>query len=230
MIKVKLDDRTIEVKPQLTISQYQTIQRNPTKYTSTTEILSLYLGLTSDELKDLPVDQIEFVSGILTQHILNPVNDLLYTFTHNGVTYGLENDWGNMTWGQWTDMEVFSQDDKITDNIHVLMALLYRPILTEKNGTYKLEKFKSSEVMDRAQEFLTLPVQYWFSCSNFFFHISKEYVTVTNRSLKRKARRERILWKMMKWIPSFLLPNRLRDSFLNSLTNSQVKTLQNSNE
>ena len=230
MIKVKLDDRTIEVRPQLTITQYQTIQRNPQKYTSTTEILSLYLGLTPEELKDLPVDQIEFVSGILTQHILNPKNDLVYTFEHNGVTYGLENDWGNMTWGQWTDMEVFSQDDKITDNIHVLMALLYRPIITEKNGTYKLEKFKSSVVMDRASEFLTLPVHLWFSCSNFFFHISKEYVTVTSRSLRKRIRRQNVLLKLMSWIPSFLLPNKLRDSFLNSLTNSQTKTLQNSNE
>ena len=230
MIKIKLDDRIIEVRPKLTISQYQTIQRNPAKYTSTTEVLSLYLGLTPEELKDLPVDQIEFVSGILTQHILNPINDILYTFEHNGVTYGLENDWGNMTWGQWTDMEVFSQDDKITDNIHVLMALLYRKVIKQKDGTYKLEKFKSAEVMDRAEEFLTLPVQYWFSCSNFFFHISKEYVGVTKRSLKKRQRRERFLLTLMRWIPSFLLPKRLRDSFLNSLINSQTKTSQNLNE
>lgn len=230
MIKVKIDDKVIEVKPNLTIRQYQTIQKNPNKFVSETEILALYLGLTPDELKDLPVDQIEFVSSVLTQHILNPRPDLIYTFKHNEVTYGLENDWGNMTWGQWTDMEVFSQDDKITDNIHILMALLYRPITKEKNGTYKLEKFKSSEVMDRAEEFLDVPVQYWFSCANFFFHISNEYATVTKRSLMRRTRRQIFLLKILKRIPSFLLPKRLLDSFSNSLTSSLPKTSRNSTE
>jgi hypothetical protein len=223
MIKIKIDDKVIEVKPKLTIRQYQTIQRNPNRYTSTTEILALYLGLTAEELKDLPVDQIEFVSSILTSHILNPKSDLVYTFKHNDITYGLENDWGNMTWGQWTDMEVFSQDDKITDNIHILMALLYRPILKEKDGTYKLEKYKSSEVMERAEGFLDIPIEYWFSCANFFFHISKEYASVTKHSLKKKIQREIFLLKILKRIPSFLIPKRLRDSFLNSLTNSHKR-------
>lgn len=230
MIKVKIDGIDHNINPELTIEKYQVIQKNPKKYENQTEILALYLGLEPNELKDLPVDQISFLDSILTTHMTQPNVDLVYTFKHEGVTYGLENDWGNMTWGQWTDMEVFSQPDKIVDNIHVLLALLYRPIEKEKGTNYKLVKFKSSEVMDRAELFRTVPIVIWFSVANFFFLISKEFVSNTNRSLKRKEKIQKIKYKMMRWIPRNLLPKWLLDFSFNSPINSVKKTSQNSNE
>ena len=152
-----------------------------------------------------------------------PQADLIFTFKHEGITYGLENDWGNMTFGQWTDMEVFSQPDKIIDNIHILMALLYRPIEKQKGGTYKLEKFKSSKVMDRAELFLDVPVILWFSAANFFFLISKEFVSNTNNSLKRKMRIQKLKMKIQKWIPLSPLLKWLQDFFTNLPINSRKK-------
>ena len=118
MIKVKIDGEEIQINPELTVQKYQIIQKNPVKYQDQSEILGLYLGITKEELKDLPVDQISFLDNLLTAHMTPPQSDIIFTFKHDGVTYGLENDFGNMTWGQWTDMEVFSQPDKINDNIH----------------------------------------------------------------------------------------------------------------
>lgn len=199
MIKVKLDGEEIQINPELTVEKYQTIQRNPKKYEDQSEILALYLGLTPNELKDLPVDQISFLDSLLTAHMTQPQNDVIFTFKHDDVTYGLENDFGNMTWGQWTDMEVFSQSDKINDNIHILLALLYRPVEKIKGNTYKLTKFKSSEVLERAELFKEVPVFIWFSAANFFFLISKEYVSSINRSLMRRKRIMEIKTKILSW-------------------------------
>jgi hypothetical protein len=223
MIKIKIDGIEHQVNPELTVEKYQIISRNPKKYEDQTELISLYLGITPDELKDLPVDQISFLDKLLSSHLQEPKLDLIYTFKHEGVTYGLENDWGNMTWGQWTDMEVFSQPDKINDNIHVLLALMYRPVDKEKNNTYKLVKFKSSEVLDRADILKGIPITIWFSVANFFFLISKEYVSNTSRSLSRKMKIRKLLWKMIRWIPKNLLPKWLLDSFSNLPTNSPTK-------
>jgi hypothetical protein len=223
MIKIKIDGKEHNVNPELTIEKYQIISRNPKKYENQTEILALYLGITPDELKDLPVDQISFLDKILTTHMSPPQSDLIFTFKHEGVTYGLENDWGNMTFGQWTDMEVFSQPDKITDNIHILLALLYRPIEKQKGNTYKLEKFKSSKVLDRAEIFKNVPIILWFSAANFFFLISKEFVSNTNISLKRKMRIQKIKQKILKWIPLNLPLKWLQDFFTNSRINSRKK-------
>lgn len=223
MIKIKIDGQEHKVNPELTIEKYQIMARNPKKFENQTEVLALYLGLTPDELKDLPVDQISFLDKILTTHLSPPTGDIIFTFKHNGITYGLENDWGNMTFGQWTDMEVFSQPDKINDNIHILMALLYRPILKEKGGVYKLEKFKSSKVMERAEIFKEVPVTLWFSCANFFFLISKEFVTNTNRSLKRKMKIKAIKTKILMTTRVSHLLKWLQGFSLNSLINWRKK-------
>lgn len=232
MIQVQLDEKTINVNTTLTIEKYQKIRSNPIKYSNTSEILALYLGLEVEELKDLPVDQIRFVEGILTQHLLAPnVSDIVFTFELDGVTYGLENDWGNMTWGQWTDLEVFSQPDKLEQNIHVILSLLYRPVKIEKGQKYTLEKYKSSEVMDRAEVFRkSLGVDVWFGCASFFLLISNAYITNIKSSLDTRMRIEKYLKPWRKILPKFLLPKQPQDFISNLLTSSVTKTLHNTNE
>lgn len=224
MIKILLDDKTIQVNPNLTISKYQKLQKSPAKYKDTTEILALYLDLEPNELRDLPVDKVEFMEQLIMGQFLQPSNDVVWTFKHKDVTYGMENDWGNLTWSQWTDLEVFSQNDKLTDNIHVIMALLYRPVEKEKGESYKLSKFKSAEVLDRASDFLELPVNYWFGCANFFFHISKEYAGLIEHSLKRKMRIEKLIHPLRRILPKWLLPKQPQGFSLNSPFNFVEKT------
>lgn len=213
MIEVLIDDKVQKVSPDMTISMYQTIQKNPKQYNNPSEMLALYLGLTVDELKDLPVDQIRFVEGVLSSHILKPnPDDVVFTFKLNDVTYGLENDWGNMTWGQWVDLEVFSQQDKITDSIHIIMALLYRPVIVEEGTTYKLAPFKSSEVMERAELFRTqLPIAYWFGCANFFFLIVREFISSIENSTKAKMKLIKWMRPITRILPKWLHPKVLRD-------------------
>lgn len=228
MIEVLIDDRVIKVNPKLTIDKYQKIQGNPIRYSKPEEILGLYLDISVDELRDLPVDQIKFVEVALSNYILEPkTRDLVTTFELNGITYGLENDWQNMTWGQWVDLEVYSQSDKLTDNIHMIMALLYRPVTNEKGKDYKLEKFKSSKVMERADMFKNnLPIEMWFGVSTFFLQTLNAYITHIDNSLKAKMKIESYLKPLRKILPKWLLPKPLPDSTLNSLTNLRARTSQ----
>jgi hypothetical protein len=225
MIQIQLDDQTINVSTTLTIEKYQKIRSNPIKYSNPSEILALYLGLTVDELKDLPVDQIRFVEGVLSQHLLAPQStDIIFTFELDGVTYGLENDWGNMKWGQWTDLEVFTAPDKIEQNIHVILSLLYRPIKIDKGQKYTLENYKSAEVMERAELFRKkLGVDVWFGCASFFLLISNAFITNIKNSMDTRMRIEKYLKPWRKILPKFLLPKHPQDFISNSLTSSQTK-------
>ena len=229
MIEVQLDDRTISIEPYLTVGQYQELMRYPKKYEDPTNLLSLYLGITTDELKDLPFEQIKFVENYITSALVTHEADkIIFTFQLNGVTYGLENNWRELTWGQWTDLEVFSQKDRINDNIHILLALLYRPINVEKNKTYTLSKFKSGEVLDRAALFQDkVSIQVWFSVAAFFLVISEASINSFVRFMKWRMRLERILKPMRKILPSFLLPKVLPDSTFNLLSNLQGTTSPN---
>ena len=213
MIEVLIDDQVIKVATELTIGKYQKIQSNPNKYKSHTEILGLYLDLSPVELKNLPVDQIKFVEGILSQHLLQEKTDqLTLTFECDGITYGLENDWSKLTWGQWVDLEVYSQPDTITDNIHKILAILYRPIIIEKGTKYTLEKFDYAKLEERSQLFQEkLPIHIWFGIGVFFLGILREYTERMETSLKVRTRIEKLTRPILKILPRFLHPKLLRD-------------------
>jgi hypothetical protein len=216
MIQVKVDNILIDVKSDLTIEKYQKIQKNPIKYNDPNEVLSLYLDLPVDELKDLPKQDVKFVENYITEQIImNDKQQVHVTFEHDGVLYGMENDWKNIKWGQWVDMEIFSQPDNINDSIHMIMSLLYRPVISQKGTEYTIEPYKSSEVIKRGEVMKQVPVKYWFGCSTFFLLISRQLVENTKNSLEVKKRLNRILKPILKRLPKFLHPKLLRDSISN---------------
>jgi hypothetical protein len=229
MIEVKLDDRTISIEPYLTVGQYQELMRHPDKYKNPTNLLSLYLGITPDELADLPFEQIKFVNDYISNELIQyDADKIVFTFQMDGITYGLENKWHELKWGQWTNLEVYSQRDKINENIHILLALLYRPIEVENGTKYSLSKFKSAEVLERAALFQDkLSIQIWFSVAAFFLVISEASISSFQRFMKWRMRLETMVKPMRGIFPKWLLPKPLPDSTLSLLSSLQEKTLQN---
>jgi hypothetical protein len=145
-------------------------------------------------------------------------DELHNIFTHNGVEYGLENDWTKLAWGGWVDLEVFASD-KIEDNIHYLMAVLYRPVIDKKKGKYTIKPYKADDIEDRANEFLTLPVNYWFGASVFFFIIGNLYISSLESSLTMKNKINQMMMKGWEILPKWVKKKLPLDSILISPTN-----------
>ena len=205
MIEVLLNDKKYKIQEDLTIEKYMKIQTNPIKYTEPSEVLALHLDVSVDELKEFPKDKIKFIESYITsQMISNDEQKVNFTFTYNGIQYGFENDWAHLTWGQWTDLEVYSQPDKLNQSINMLMAILFRPVKSIKGLDYELEPYKQDEVSIRAKEFLNLPVKYWFGSATFFLLISQTLLTSTKVSLELKNKTIERLMKMNKKLPKFL--------------------------
>lgn len=225
-IEIELNGRVIEVQNELNIGQYQKFAENQELYkTDKTQLLSLYLNCSIYELKDLPAKEVKFVEDYLSSNILpTQINDEVKTkFTHNGILYGLENDFSKLAWGAWVDLEVYSSNN-ITENIHKIMAVLYRPIIKETNKGYQISPYKSSEIEDRAEEFKTLPVSYWFGASNFFFLVSVIYMNNTQSSLNIINKINQLITKGWKILPKWIKRKTQLDSILISPTNWQKKT------
>jgi hypothetical protein len=221
MIELEIEDKIVQVKPHLTIQQYQRLKSNEEKYqNSSVETLSLYTDIPVNQLKDLPLEQVNFVQEYITSQITtNSMKDELHNiFTHNGVEYGLENDWTKLAWGGWVDLEVFASD-KIEDNIHYLMAVLYRPVIEKKKGKYTIKPYKADDIEDRANEFLTLPVNYWFGASVFFFIIGNLYISSLESSLTMKNKINQMMMKGWEILPKWVKKKLPLDSILISPTN-----------
>ena len=221
MIELEIEDKIVQVKPHLTIQQYQRLKSNEQKYqNSSVETLSLYTDIPVNQLKDLPLEQVNFVQEYITSQITsNSMKDELHNiFTHNGIEYGLENDWTKLAWGGWVDLEVFASD-KIEDNIHYIMAVLYRPVIDKKKGKYTIKPYKADDIEDRANEFLTLPVNYWFGASVFFFITGNLYISNLESSLIMKNKLNRMMMKGWEILPKWVKKKLPLDSILISPTN-----------
>ena len=186
--------------------------------------------MTVHELKNLQKDQVELIEGFLSSRLVLPDNNkLVMTFEYQGIEYGLENDWSKLAFGAWVDFEVYCSDDKIYENLHRIMAVLYRPVISKdkKNPLkYKIAPYKSEEIEDRADIMKLVPVSIWLGASVFFLEIVNIYINSIKSSLELTMKiqeRTTKAWKMMpKWIQK-VLP---LDFISPSLTASQKKILQ----
>jgi len=233
MIEIQIDNEIIEVKPELTIGQYQKFYKNTELYKKDpTQFLALLLNVPLYKLRDLPYKQVKFVHDYLTQQILNqkPKDETQFMFTYDGVTYGLESDWSKLTWGGWVDLEVYSSKD-IDDHIHQIMSILYRPVESvDKNNKYKLTPYKSQEVDERAELFKGLPFSYWLGASSFFLLIAQVYTNNMRSSLSMTQKINKTVMMGWKILPKWIKRRLPLDSILLSPTNSQRRTLQSLNK
>ena len=233
MIEIQIDNEIIEVKPELTIGQYQKFYKNTELYKKDpTQFLALLLNVPLYKLRDLPYKQVKFVHDYLTQQILNqkPKDETQFMFTYDGVTYGLESDWSKLTWGGWVDLEVYSSKD-IDDHIHQIMSILYRPVESvDKNNKYKLTPYKSQEVEERAELFKGLPFSYWLGASSFFLLIAQVYTNNMRSSLSMTQKINKTVMMGWKILPKWIKRRLPLDSILLSPTNSQRRTLQSLNK
>jgi len=228
MIEIQLNDRVVKVQPEITIEQFQRLQHKEELYkTSPADLLSMLLSVPVNELKDLPLNQMEFVqSYLMSQMTETSLKDEIYNiFTHNGVEYGLENDWSKLAWGAWMDMEVFSSE-KIEENIHLIMAILYRPVIEKKNGKYKIKPYKADEIEDRGYEFRQIPEKYWFGASSFFFLTATIYTNNIKSSLEWTNKMNNWIVKGWEILPKWVKKRLPLDTILVSHSTLQEKTLQ----
>jgi hypothetical protein len=216
----------------MTLEVYQKYMNNSELYEKDTILfMSLLSGIPVNDLKNCSTDEIEILDFFLKTRIKIPEKqELILTFDYDGVSYGLENDWSKLAFGAWIDFEVYSAQD-IYENLHKIMAILYRPII--KKGTfnvkkYKIVPYKSEEIEDRAEIMKNVPVSYWLGAAQFFFSIASISIKNMVVSLNTQNKMNEKMIKIWKKLPKFLQKRLPLDSILISRTNSQKKTLQNS--
>jgi hypothetical protein len=70
----------------------------------------------------------------------------------DGIEYGLLDKFSDLLYGEWMDIEEYCKEP--IENIHKLMAMFYRPLLTTlKDGTRILDEYNVKEAHERAETF-----------------------------------------------------------------------------
>jgi hypothetical protein len=226
MIKVKLGKKEFDIPSELSVEQYQRLQvqrlflDNP----DPAKLLATYLDIPISEVKNANKEQVKFVEAFIFERLTNNISkDMIFTFEYDGITYGFENDWKKLAWGAWQDLEFLSSQD-ITENIHKILAVLYRPVSEIKGTKYIIEPYDSNTIEDRAELFKKIPIKIWFGASQLFFCISKEYISNIKSSLELQMKIYRLMKKGTMIFPKWLRKRLPLDSILQKHLNS-VKTI-----
>jgi hypothetical protein len=173
----------------------------------------------------------------LSQYIVSLFPDSKYPFYDkfelNGIEYGFIPSWKNMSFGEFVDLDTLltKKEDEIINNLHIICAIMYRPITKKrKEHDFDIEDYDSKSMITRSELFLKeLDVKYVLG-GNFFFSVfakqslesSPQFLTLKNKSFWKKMA---LTWKMRKIIWKFLL-NKPSDG-TQLLTDYVTMTLQN---
>jgi len=216
MIELVNGSEVVKLPETMTIELYQKFMKEQDKFTNEpTELISLFTNLPVNKLKNLSPKTIQMINNYVREKLELPeLKQLVTTFNHKGVEYGLETDIGKMAWGAWVDLEVYSSEN-IIDNIHKIMSVLYRPITSWKGKKYTIEPYDSETISIRAEEFLELPISYWFETSDFFLSVANLSIINTKASLEQKNKMRKLMLRGTKILPKWLQKKLLRDFIFN---------------
>ena len=114
--------------------------------------------------------------------IYNQINDLvtqkptIENFTIDGVKYGFIPNIEEMSGAEFLDAEIYFDTD-----IYKFMAVVYRPIKKEVNGSYRLKKYKGSDKLEAVM--LKAPASAYVAAKVFFSTLLIDLLTVTPASI-----------------------------------------------
>lgn len=222
MIKVKLGKKEYDIPTELNVEQYQRfqIQRLFLDNPDPSKLLAAYLDIPVSEVKNANKEQVKFIEGFIFERLTkNITKDMIFTFDYDGKTYGFENDWKKLAWGAWQDLEFLSSQD-VTENIHKILAVLYRPVIELKGTKYKIEPYDADSIEERAEVFKKIPIRIWFGASQLFFCISSEYTNSIKNSLESQMKIYRLMETGKKIFPKWLQKKLRLDSILQKHLNS----------
>ena len=179
---------------QITVGQYKAIwkmyEREEDAYHAQRRCIELLADLEEGALQNASWESIEVASATLNWLIDDPdpfalKMPLINTFELHDVKYGFIPDWTKLTVGEYADLETFCKQG-VFEVLEKLCAIVFRPIVSEKNDRYTIESYQPDE--KRSEAMLDLPMNIAVAAMVFFSHIEKELATTMQRYLKKAAK------------------------------------------
>jgi hypothetical protein len=117
-------------------------------------------------------------------------------FTFEGVEYGFIQSWKNISFGEFADLDTLmtKKPDEFLNYLHIITAILYRPI-TKYKGKHKfeIEEYNVHTMEERAELFKNkLNVEYALGSQFFFIHFARTSSQNTRISSK--------MWMKISWM------------------------------
>jgi hypothetical protein len=154
------------------------------------KMIEIFCGVNLKELYKIPVSSFDGVVNHLYR-VLNTESELTNTFKMVGtdgveVEFGLIPNLDKMSYGEWEDLENYIWDNK---NIHRAMAVLYRPLIYQIGGKYRIHEYQGTD--EYAEMMRDMPIDIALAARVFFYRLVKKLGDYTMDSILKQYQKEK---------------------------------------
>ena len=150
-------------------------------------------------------------------------------FQIDNVDYGFLPSWKKVSFGEFVDLDTLmnKKGNEFLDYIHILTAIMYRPIITDPTKPeYEIEKYNTDTMVQRAELFKKqLDIRYFLGAQFFFTMFAEKFLQHTQSSLTTTQTLKdsiKLIWRYRKILKTLALN---KDSDGTSLSTDLLKTI-----
>jgi hypothetical protein len=208
MIKFKIDQKEYKLPDFISIEHYSKIYKVKDLFSDdyfAARLINIVSDAPIEDLLQSDFQEVNYMSKYIMELLPLEKPEFKDRFELDGVKYGFFPNWKDLSFAEFIDMDTIStkKTDELLDLLHILAAIMYRPIIEEKSKhDFKIEKYDVNTMQERAELFKKkLDVKYILGAQFFFINFANKFSSYTQLSLIQKLslwEKIKIIWMMRK--------------------------------
>lgn len=237
MIKFTIDDKQYQLPNSISIDKYVKIYKAKELFTDeyfAAKIINIVCDTPLDDLLDSDYQEVNYLAAQILEMIPIDKPKFKDRFEIDGVHYGFFPTWKELSFAEFVDMDTIStkKPDDLLSMLHILAAIMYRPIIEEKSHhDFQIEKYDVEKMKVRSEIFKhKLDISYVLGAQFFFINYAKKYSDYFQLSSMKTLSiwtRIKLIWNLRKMIWRTLFKKSTDGS---SLSTDSLKTILRNTE
>ncbi len=243
MIKFKLNEIEYKLPDFISIENYAKIYKVKDLFSDdyfAAKIINIITDAPLEELLEADYEEVSYLAAYIMSQIPLEKPKFVDRFELDGVHYGFFPNWRELTFAEFVDMDTIStkKPDELLNMLHILAAVMYRPIVEEKSEhDYKIEKYNVETMKDRSELFKKkLDIKYVLGAQFFFINYANRFLNYSHLSSMPTLSiwmKLKLMWVMRRWIFAAIFKRRMDGSLSSTelletiLRNTKLSTKRN---
>jgi hypothetical protein len=237
MIKFKIEEQEYNIPQFISIENYSKIYKIKDLFSDdyfSAKLINIITDAKIEDLLESDYQEVSYIASYIMSLIPSQKPEFKDRFELDGVKYGFFPSWRDLTFAEFIDMDTIStkKPDELLNMLHILAAVMYRPIVEEKSEhDFKIEKYDVKTMTERAELFKKkLDVSYILGAQFFFIKFANRFLNYTQISSIQTLSlwtKIKITWSLRKLIWNLVFRRRSVGSL--SLTELLEMILQSTN-
>ena len=219
MMKFKIEDKEYNIPQFISIESYSKIYKVKDLFSDdyfSAKLVNLVTGAPVEDLLESDYQELSYIAAYIMSLIPLETPKFVDRFELNGVKYGFFPNWRDLTYAEFVDIDTIStkKQDEVLEMMHILCAVMYRPIINERTEhDFDIEKYDVKTMVKRSELFKKeLDCKYVLGAMFFFINFARKYSLFTQISLTPKLSmwtKLKLMWKMRNLIWKMIFKGRL---------------------